>query len=118
VVAWHAYWQAVGADETGLPALANQMLAVAWCASPKDQTIAALAERPGLSLPLRCPQSRAVRMTFAKGSRPFMGRAVMILLGMAAWLIGLFRFERRKKLSWLGVSLAGVLAMAILLALV
>jgi hypothetical protein len=117
VVTWHAYWQAVGAYELGLPTLANQMLAVAWCAGPEDRTIATLAERPGLSRPLRCPQSRAVRMSFAEGSRPSAARAVTILLGLLAWLTGLLGLERKNKHSWLGLSLAGVLAMAILLAL-
>ena len=115
VVAWHAYWQAVGAHEMDLLALANQMLAVAWCASPEDRTIAALAGRPGLSLPIRCPQSRAIRAPAVKSGRPSVGRAVMILLGLAAWLTGLLRFERKKKHSWLGLSLAGVLALALLL---
>jgi hypothetical protein len=117
VVAWHAYWQAVAAHQTGRPARAGQMLAVAWCASPEDQTIAALAERPGLSLPTGCPRSRAVPVSTTRGMRPSAARAGMMLPGLAAWLIGLLGFGRKKKFIWLGLSLAGISATGILLAL-
>jgi hypothetical protein len=41
----------------------------------------------------------------------------MMLPGLAAWLIGLLGFGRKKKYAWLGLSLAGILATGILLAL-
>ncbi|MBW1871667.1 MAG: DUF2723 domain-containing protein, partial [Deltaproteobacteria bacterium] len=98
VIAWNAYWQAVGAWRLGDNALTADRLALAKCANPLDQTIIKTAGHYAISLPKVCtgetldksnpPKTVSARIRNPP-ERPSIPRAIVLLFGLLIWFVPL-----------------------------
>ena len=112
VVAWHFYWQALAAEKLDKPDLSRARLNRARCASPYDQSIAKMARRLDAQQEA-CSREAPGPYGSPPARRPPLLPAVLLLLGLVAWVAPLLFWRR----AWLcpAVSLAGLIGMLVVL---